>query len=145
MKMMIIKKTVKTKTMIDENKFANKYKNRLIEEFSFDSKQSNKQIGRIDVADQIIEDAKELITNAEVLADILITYTESVSDFNTEFEHKGEKHYERLDEVFEEALIIIRDNNLKEKFEERINTMIESSTDWYGQQETLQERKNEYW
>ena len=70
---------------------------------------------------------------------------DAISDFNTEFEHRGEKHYERLDEVFEEALIIIRDNNLKEKFEERINTMIESSTDWYGQQETLQERKNEYW
>jgi hypothetical protein len=117
----------------------NKYKDIIEKEF-IEGKTRGLPKARFSVARKAVNDFKKLTNNVELIADITLTYVESVSWFNSQYGPDSEEFYTKPENMFEEILALIEQHNLLDKFKERAYEIVEYACDGYGYQDSLRER-----
>jgi hypothetical protein len=94
---------------------------------------------RFAVAQKAINDFKKLTREPELIADIMLTYVESISWFNTEYGPDSEEFYTRSEDMFETVLALIKQHNLIDNFKSRAYALVKNATDGWGHQDTLEQ------
>ncbi|MFT5369169.1 MAG: hypothetical protein ACI8V2_004143 [Candidatus Latescibacterota bacterium] len=97
------------------------------------------------VARKAINDFRKLSKSPELLADLKLTYVESVSEFNNNFGPDTERFYLIPEEMFNEVLRELKANDLLEKFEARAHSLVENATEGWGHFDTLCDYYEEYY
>lgn len=120
----------------------NKYKNIIQKEFMTGNTRGFPK-ARFSVARKAINDFKKLTDEPELMADIMLTYVESVSSFNTEYSPDVEDFYTRPEDMFEKVLSIIKKYKLKDKFYLRAYNIVQNATEGWGHKDSLEERYEE--
>jgi DNA-binding transcriptional MocR family regulator len=118
---------------------AKKYKDIIEKEF-IEGKTRNAPKARFSVARKALNDFKKLTNEPELIADIMMTYVESISWFNTEYNPDAEEFYTRSEDMFETVLAFIKKHQLNEKFSLRAYRIVESATEGWGHRDSLEER-----
>lgn len=85
--------------------------------------------GRLSAGKKVISDLRKLTDDPELIAEIMLTYVESVSWFNTEYHLDQEKYYVSPEDVFEKVLALIEKNNLLSKFKRQARNIVKNATD----------------
>ena len=98
---------------------------------------------RISVAKKAVKDFRKLISDADLVVDVMLTFVECISNFNDEFGVDEEDYYTEPEDMFEEALQLIDENGLTKKFEARAYDIVDRATDAWGHFDSLQERYEE--
>lgn len=125
----------------DGDEAVRKYKKLIIEEFEGKGKALPK--ARLSAGKKAISDFKKLTDNPELIADVMLTYVESVSSFNSEFNLDTEEFYTSPEDMFEKTLAFMRENNLLAKFKTRAQEIVKNATEGYGHYDSLRERYEE--
>ncbi len=115
----------------------------IIEKEFVDGKTRGMPKARISVAKKAVKDFRKLISDADLVADVMLTFVERVSNFNDEFGVREEDYYTEPEDMFEEALQWIKKNELTDKFQERAYDIFDNATDAYGHYDSLKERYEE--
>ena len=123
----------------DIREIANKYK-AIIEKEFIEGMTRGFPKARFSVARKAINDFKKLTDNVELIADLTLTYVESMSSFNSEFCPDSEEFYTKPENLFEEVLALIKEHNLLAKFETRAYDLVANATDGWGHYDSLRER-----
>ena len=116
-----------------------KYKDILEKEF-IEGKARGLPKARLAVARKAVNDFKKLTTDSELIADIMLTYVESISWFNEEYGPDEEDFYVESEEMFERVLSLIEKHDLLEKFQPRAYAIVKNATDGWGHRDSLEER-----
>ena len=119
-----------------------KYKDIIEKEF-IEGKTRGMPKARFSVARKALNDFKKFTNEPEFIADIMLTYVESVSWFNTEYGPDVEDFYTRPEDLFETVLALIKKHNLLEKFRIRAYNIVINATDGWGHKDSLEERYEE--
>lgn len=123
----------------DRQDIAKKYKDIIQKEF-IEGKARGLPKARFSVARKALNDFKKLTNEPELIADMMLTYVESVSWFNTEYNPDVEEFYTRAEDMFETVLNFIQKHQLLERFQSRAYNIVENATEGYGHQDSLCER-----
>jgi hypothetical protein len=126
----------------DIQELVNKYKSIIEKEF-IEGKTRGMPKVRFSVARKAVNDFKKLTNKPELIADIMLTYVESISWFNSEFFPDTEEFYTRPENMFETVLALLKKHNLLEKFEPRAYKIVQNATDGWGHRDSLEERYEE--
>lgn len=118
-----------------------KYKKLIIEEFEGKGRALPK--ARLSAGRKAVSDFKKVTGNPELIADVMLTYVESVSSFNSTYNPDTEEFYTSPEDMFEKALAVMRDNHLLAKFKARAQEIVRKATDGYGHYDSLKERYEE--
>lgn len=116
-----------------------KYKDIIEKEF-VEGKTSGLPKARLSVAKKAVRDFKKQVSDPEQIAEIMFAYVESISGFSSEFGPDEEDFYTEPEEMFEEALKLLNENELSDKFEDRAYRIVENATDGWGHQDSLRDR-----
>jgi len=127
---------------IDIQEILNKYKAIIEKEFIYGKTKGLPKV-RFSVARKAINDFKKLTNEVELIADITLTYIESISSFSSEFSPDSEEFYTKPENMFEEVLALIEQHNLLEKFESRANNIVANACEAWGHYDSLKERYEE--
>ena len=95
---------------------------------------------RFSVARKALNDFKKISKDPLLIADLMLTYVESVSWFNTEFSPDAEEFYTRPEDMFEEALALLQQHNLLAHFQEQARDIVANATEGWGYYDSLKER-----
>lgn len=98
---------------------------------------------RFSVARKALNDFKKITKEPLPVADLMLTYVESVSWFNTEFTPDVEEFYTRPEDMFEEALALLKQHNLLAHFRQRTRNIVQNATQAWGHYDSLKERYEE--
>lgn len=98
---------------------------------------------RLSVAQKAVKDFRKLIPDVELVADVMLTFVECISDFNDEFNVREEDYYNEPEDMFEEIMQMLQKNGLLDKFKERAYYIVDRATDSYGHYDSLKERYEE--
>jgi hypothetical protein len=112
----------------------------LIEKEFVEGKTRGMPKARISVAKKAVKDFRKLISDADLVVDVMLTFVECISNFNDEFGVDEEDYYTEPEDMFEEALHLIDKNGLTKKFEARAYDIVDQATDAWGHFDSLQER-----
>ena len=123
----------------DAKSVLEKYKDIIEKEF-VEGKTRGLPKARLSVAKKAVQDFKKLTKEPELLADLMLTFVESISDFNSEFGVDSEEFYVIPEEMFEKVLQLLQSNDLLSKFKERSYAIVDNATDAWGHFDSLQER-----
>jgi DNA-binding transcriptional MocR family regulator len=123
----------------DIQEIVKKYKDIIEKEF-IEGKTRGLPKARFSVARKAVNDFKKLTNEPEFIADIMLTYVESVSWFDAEYGPDNEDFYTRPVEMFEQVLPLLEKHNLLEKFEPRAYAIVKNATDGWGYRDSLEER-----
>jgi hypothetical protein len=126
----------------DINIILEKYKEIIRKEFSTTAINPK---ARLSVAKKAIQDFKKFTEDTELLADIMLTFVESVSGFNTEFGVDSESFYTSPENLFEKTLELLKKHNLLPLFENRAYQIVENATDGWGHQDTLKQSYEDFY
>jgi len=114
---------------------AEKYKDIILKEFAGKGRALPK--ARLSVGKKAISDFKKLTNDPELIADVMLTYVESVSSFNEEYSVGDEDYYTSPEDMFEEALALIKENGLLPRFKAKAQGIVKNATDSFGHRDTL--------
>lgn len=78
---------------------------------------------------QAISDFKKLGTSAELIADLMLFYVETGVSFTNDFGDINEPFYKSLETTFVESLILMRKENLLDKFENRVENLVDNTSE----------------
>ena len=120
---------------------AKKYKDLIQKEF-IGSKTRPPQ-ARASVARKALNDFKKLTNEPDLIADVMMTYVESLVAFNTEYAPDVEDYYVRAENMFETVLALIQKHQMTEQFQLRAYDVMKYATEGWGHQESLEERYQE--
>ena len=123
----------------DIQEVVKKYKDIIEKEFT-PNKTKRLPRARFSVVRKAVNDFKKLTDDPELIADITLTYVESVSSFNTEYEPDVEEFYTPPVDMFETVLASIQKHDLLDKFQSRADNIVKNATEGWGYQDLLQER-----
>lgn len=123
----------------DIQEIAKKYKHIIEKEF-IEGKTRGLPKARFSVARKALNDFKKLTNEPELIADMMLTYVESVSWFNTEYSPDVEDFYTRAEDMFETVLELMQKHQLLEKFQRRAYNLVQNATEGYGHQDSLCDR-----
>jgi hypothetical protein len=126
----------------DIQKIVKKYKDIIEKEF-IEGKTRGLPKARLAVARKAVNEFKRLTTDPERLADVMLTYVESISWFNTEYGPDDEDFYTYPVDMLDQVLPLLAKHQLLDKFEPRIYAMVQNATDGWGYQDSLEERYEE--
>ena len=126
----------------DVQELLKKYKDIIEKEFDTGKKRGLPK-ARFSVARKALNDFKKLTDDSELIVDIMLTYVESISGFNTEYGPDAEEFYTRPEDMFETVLALIKKNKLLEKFQQRAYDIVENATEAWGHRDSLEERYEE--
>jgi len=123
----------------DIEEIAKKYKDIIQKEF-IEGKTRGLPKARFSVARKALNDFKKLTNEPELIAHMMLTYVESLSWFNTEYNPDVEDFYTRAEDLFETVLGFIQKHQLLERFQPRAYHLVQNATEGYGHQDSLCER-----
>ncbi len=126
----------------DIQEIVTKYKGIIEKEF-IEGKTRGFPKARFSVARKALTDFKKLTTDPALIAEMMLTYVESISWFNSEYGPDVEDFYTKPEEMFEQALAMIKKHHLEDKFEEQAYTIVETACEGWGHRDSLQERYEE--
>lgn len=126
----------------DIQEVVKKYKDIIEKEFT-PNKTKRLPRARFSVVRKAVNDFKKLTDDPELIANIMLTYVESVSAFNTEYDPDVEDFYTRPEDMFETVLVSIQKHDLLDEFKSRAHNIVKNATEGWGHQESLQERYEE--
>lgn len=98
---------------------------------------------RLSVAKSAVKDFRKLVNDIELIADVMLTFVECISDFNYEFNVDEEDFYTEPEDMFEEVLKLLKENGQLDKFKERACDIVHGATDSWGHFDSLKERYEE--
>lgn len=75
-----------------------------------------------------ISDFKKFEPSSELLADLMLFYVKTGVDFTNDFGDINENFYSSLEKMFVEALTLMRNNDLLEKFSKRTGKIVEDTS-----------------
>ncbi len=127
---------------MDIQELLEKYKTIIEKEF-IEGKTRGLPKARFSVARKAVNDFKKLTNNPELICDIMLTYVESTSWFNSEYGPDAEEFYTRPEDMFETVLALIKKHKLLKKFEPRAYNIVKNATDGWGHRDSLAERYEE--
>ena len=120
----------------------NKYRTIIEKEF-IEGKTRGLPKARLSVGKKAISDFRKMTKDPELISDLMFTFVESVSWFNTEFGPDRETFYTSPENMFEKALKLMKKNGLLGKYQSRAKKIVINATDGYGHQDSLHERYEE--
>jgi hypothetical protein len=100
---------------------------------------------RLSVARKATQDFKKISTNPRALADVMLTFVESVSSFNTDFEPDVESFYTSPENMFDTTLKFLKKNDLLAVFETRAYQVVKNATDAWGHFDSLCETYEDFY
>jgi len=100
---------------------------------------------RFNVAKKAVQDFKRFTQDPELLADIMFTYVEAISDFNKQYGPDSETFYTSPENMFEKVLILLKKNKLLSVFQRRVYRIVENATDAWGYSGALEECYEEFY
>jgi len=100
---------------------------------------------RFAVARKALNDFKKLTDNQELIADLMLTYSESISYFSSDFGPNEEKFYTLPEELFEKVLSMAKKSGFLKKFEDRAYELVENACDGWGHQDSLTETYSQFY
>lgn len=106
-------------------------------------KRRNFPKARFAVARKALNDFKKLTNDPKLLADIMLTYVESISWFNSEYGPDVEEFYTRPEDMFEKVPHLIQKHHFKDTFQERAWNIVNNACDGWGHYDSLKERYEE--
>jgi len=116
-----------------------KYKTIIEKEF-IEGKARGLPKGRLSVGKKAISDFKKLTKDPELITELMLTFVESVSWFNTEYGPDRETFYTSPENMFEKVLELMKKNNLLIKYKSGAKKIVINATDGWGHQDSLHER-----
>ncbi|MCW5212919.1 hypothetical protein VU04_08405 [Desulfobulbus sp. TB] len=116
-----------------------KYKEIIEKEF-IEGKTRGMPKTRFSVARKALNDFKKITKEPLLVADLMLTYVESVSWFNTEFAPDIEEFYTRPEDMFEDTLALLKQHDLLAHFRQRVRNIIQNATEVWGHYDSLKER-----
>jgi hypothetical protein len=114
-----------------------KYKDIIQREF-IEGKTRGLPRARFSVARKAINDLKKLTDRPEVIADVMLTYVESISWFNAEYSPDAEECYERPVAMFATVLGLLKTYALLEEFAPRVHQIVQNADDGWGYRDGLE-------
>jgi hypothetical protein len=126
----------------DIQELVKKYKDTIEKEF-IEGKTRGLPKARFSVARKAVNDFKKLTSEPEPIADIMLTYVESLSWFNAEYAPDAEEFYTRPVDMFETILPLLKKHKLLEQFKPRVYNIVVNATDGWGFRDALEERYEE--
>ncbi len=121
-----------------------KYKDIIKKEFTYGYSRGMPK-ARLGVARKAVQDFKKLSNNPEFLADLMFTFVEEISNFNTEFGVDGESYYTSPEGMYHDALSLLEKSNLLPKFEIRARLIVKNATDGWGHFDSLNGSYQEFY
>jgi hypothetical protein len=125
-----------------EDEVVQKYRNLIIEEFT-EGKRRPFPKARLSAGKKALSDFKKLTSNPELIVDMILTYVESVSSFNSNYSPDTEDYYTSPEDMFEKALAVMKESNLLAKFKTRARKIVKDAVDGNGNYDSLKERYEE--
>lgn len=125
-----------------EDEVVQKYKNLIIEEFT-EGKRRPFPKARLSAGKKAVSDFKKLTSDPELIVDMMLTYVESVSSFNSSFSPDTEEYYTSPEDMFDKALALMKESKLLAKFKTRAQEIVENAVDGYGHNESVKEKFEE--
>ncbi len=122
----------------DVTEIAKKYKAIIIKEFAGTSRNFPK--ARYSVARKAVSDFKKLTQEPALIADMMLVFVESASDFCNEWGPDGEIYYTSPENMFEDALNFIRQHKLLGDFQDRAYSIVRNATEGWGHCDSLRDR-----
>lgn len=98
---------------------------------------------RFSVARKAVTDFKKLADDPALIVQVMLTYVESISRFNSRYAPDTEELYTRPEDMFENVLALIAKHHLKEVFYERAYAIVEHACEGFGHRDCLQEHYEE--
>lgn len=127
---------------LDATDILQKYKNIIEKEF-VEGKTRRIPKARFNVAKKALSDFKKLTSDPDLLADLMLTFVASASNFNSNFAPDVEKYYRIPEDMFEDVLKLIEDNKLQVKYQQRAYDIVNNAIDFWGHFDSLEERYEE--
>jgi Family of unknown function (DUF6155) len=122
----------------DIGELAKKYKGIIEKEFGGGTRGLPK--ARFSVARKAVNDFKKLTDDPEEIADVMLAYVESISQFNSEYAPDAEKYYTVPEDMFETVLDFIQKHQLTENFRLRSHNIVQQATEGWGHKDSLEDR-----
>ena len=104
----------------DERELFNKYRDKIFEAF-YPKRGYN---FKLKDGKQAISDFKKLETSADSRIDLMLFYVETGVNFTNDFGDINEAFYKSLETTFVESLNLMNNENLLDKFEERVGKVV---------------------
>lgn len=127
----------------DVTVIAQKYKDIIIKEFLGTGRGFPK--ARFSVARKAVNDFKKLTNEPAPIADVMLTYVESTSDFCSEYGPDTESYYTSPENMFIDTLHFMQEHDLLDGFRERLHRVVKNATEGYGHQDNLRFSYDDYW
>ena len=86
-----------------------------------------------------ISDFRKLTNDPELISDLMLTFVECISNFNSDFGVDEEKYYNAPEDMFEKALILLKTKKLLHNFQERAHEIVENACEAWGHLDSLQD------
>jgi len=129
---------------VDSTEILEKYATIIEKEFDV-GKSRGLPKGRINIAKKAIQDFKKLTEDPLLLVDLMFTFVEFISNYNSEFGVDEEKYYNAPEDMFREALILLNTKNLLPNFQERAHGIAENACEVWGHMDSLQSSYEEFY
>jgi hypothetical protein len=95
---------------------------------------------RLSVGVKAVNDLKKLTNEPELIIEVMLIFVENLSRFNTQYSVGEEDYFVSAEDMYEEALTLIKKHNLTKKFQQKAYDIVEFATDGWGHKETLEDR-----
>jgi hypothetical protein len=126
------------------HQIAEKYKDIIKKEFVYGHTRGFPK-ARLGTARKAVQDAKKIINQPEIIADIMLTFVESVSHYTNEFSSDSEANFTSPEGMFYDALKLLDDHNLLEAFHDRCSNIVHIATQSWGYSDSLSETLDEFY
>jgi hypothetical protein len=123
----------------DIQELVKKYKDIIEKEF-IEGKTRGLPKARFSTARKAVNDFKKLTDDTELIADVMLTYVESISWFNNAYSPDIGEFYTKPENMFDNVLMLLENHELLEKFEPRVRKIVENAIDGWGYQDSLDDR-----
>jgi len=98
---------------------------------------------RFSIARKALNDFKKLTDDPALIAELMLIYAESVSQFSSDFAPDTEEFYTKPENMFEQALTLIKRHHLQDTFHECAYRIVENACEGWGHRDSLEERYEE--
>jgi len=128
----------------DQKEILEKYK-AIIEKEFVEGKTRGMPKLRFAVARKALNDFKKLTDDQYLIANLMLTYAESVSHFSSEYGPNEEKFYTLPEDMFEQVLEMAKKGGFLNKFKNRAYEMVDGACDGWGHLDSLQDTYKSYY
>lgn len=120
----------------DPTEILNKYKDVIQKEFIYGYTKGMPK-ARLSVARKAVQEFKKTSPEDKLLADLMLTFVESVSQFTLEFGVGDESYYTSSEGMYADTLEFLSENSLSDLFQGRCFDIVQVATPAWGYKESL--------